>query len=354
MSSNVYTLKIDIDDSKIRDIEKRLMGIVGGQGQGGLGSKMAGAAGGGSQQNAMMKNIGKLALIATGVAGILMLVRKLTSMLVDSSPMLSQMLKLVNFGIMLILRPIGDFFGFFLRPLIIFFIRSIVLPWYRLARPIMQKFGQWLGMGAASNLSSNVSGLSAILAGDWDKVARLTTEGNEKILQSLKDAGEAWSTWFSELELPLWGGILTEITDWIAEQGLLLPNFGGMIFASFATWLIFETGKLPTLAELTIRWDEWIADITKGFPEWGDVITTVKSITAGILGVVGAIRDFFIDLAGLFNIDISGWFGGNTTQTTPSVPTYTDNTGMEQPNDAHPWITETPETKMNDWNKSRH
>ena len=29
MSSNTYTLKIDIDDSKIRDLEKRIMAIMG-------------------------------------------------------------------------------------------------------------------------------------------------------------------------------------------------------------------------------------------------------------------------------------------------------------------------------------
>ena len=31
MSSNTYTLKIDIDDSKIRELEKRLMAVMGGK-----------------------------------------------------------------------------------------------------------------------------------------------------------------------------------------------------------------------------------------------------------------------------------------------------------------------------------
>ncbi len=68
-----------------------------------------------------MFNIGtvvKLAGLATGVAGLL----QMRKMVIDSSPMLQAMLKLLNVGIMFILRPIGDFFGFVLRPLLVPFI----------------------------------------------------------------------------------------------------------------------------------------------------------------------------------------------------------------------------------------
>ena len=88
------------------------------------------------------KNIAKLGVIAIGVGSLVGLVSKVAGMLVDSSPMLKGMLKLLNYSVMLIFRPIGDFIGFFLRPIMIYFLRSIALPWYKQMRPIMQKLVQ--------------------------------------------------------------------------------------------------------------------------------------------------------------------------------------------------------------------
>jgi len=144
MSSNTYTLKIDIDDSKIRELEKRLMAVMGGK-TAGL-SGVAGAAEGKGDKSALMNNIKKLGIIAIGVGSLVALVQKLTGMIVDSSPMLKGMLKLLNYSVMLILRPIGDLIGFTIRPLVIYFMRSVALPFYKQLRPIMQQLGTWLGM----------------------------------------------------------------------------------------------------------------------------------------------------------------------------------------------------------------
>jgi hypothetical protein len=144
MSSNTYTLKIDIDDSKIRELEKRLMAIMGGKTAGLSGVKDA--AEGKTNQSNLMKNIAKLGIIAIGVGSLVGLVKKIAGMMVESSPMLKGMLKLLNYSIMLILRPIGDFFGFFLRPLVIYFLRSVALPFYKQMRPVMQALGTMLGV----------------------------------------------------------------------------------------------------------------------------------------------------------------------------------------------------------------
>ena len=92
MSSNTYTLKIDIDDSKIRDLEKRIMAIMGMNGtqRSGLGDKMTDASKGGDK-NSIGKNIAKLGIIAIGVGSLVGLAAKISGMIVDSSPMLSQM-----------------------------------------------------------------------------------------------------------------------------------------------------------------------------------------------------------------------------------------------------------------------
>ena len=146
MSSNTYTLKIDIDDSKIRDLEKRLSKLMSGTATGGMAGVSGAATGKTGAGGNIAKNIGKLGLIAIGVGSLVQLVKKLTSMIVDSSPMLKGMLKLLNYSVMLILRPIGDFFGFFLRPLVVYFLRSVALPFYKQWRPIAQKIGTWLGI----------------------------------------------------------------------------------------------------------------------------------------------------------------------------------------------------------------
>jgi len=72
----------------------------------------------------------------------------LAKMIVDSSPMLKQMLKILNIGIMLILRPIGDFIGFMLRPLLLEFVTKVAVPAYRegakMAKDLGPKFGKAL------------------------------------------------------------------------------------------------------------------------------------------------------------------------------------------------------------------
>ena len=67
-------------------------------------------------------------LIGGASAGILLAVLKKAF---DVSPMFQAIKKLLNFGIMLILRPIGDFFGFIMRPVMIMLLRRFIIPWYR-------------------------------------------------------------------------------------------------------------------------------------------------------------------------------------------------------------------------------
>ncbi len=132
-----YVLKVKIDDSDLKKLEKRIAGLITG--------KSVSSSGGAGNQNELMKNLAKLGLIATGVTGLLAVANKIKTLLVDSSPMLQQMLKLLNFSIMLIFRPIGDFIGFILRPVIIFFLRRFIIPWYKDVYPVMKNLGTKIG-----------------------------------------------------------------------------------------------------------------------------------------------------------------------------------------------------------------
>ncbi len=239
MSSNTYTLKIDIDDSKIRELEKRLMAIMGGKTAGLSGLKNA--AEGKTNQSNLMKNITKLGIIAIGVGSLVGLVKKISGMMVDSSPMLKGMLKLLNYSIMLILRPIGDFFGFLLRPIIIYFLRSVALPFYKTWQPIARKLGTFLGVGVADRQSEidSIGGKAVWEEGfthsdgmknlektllQWGSLFSIFEEG-ETQYQSTKDAIAAFKGAFTAINgftiPPL---DTTGIDTWVADN-LSIDNF---------------------------------------------------------------------------------------------------------------------------------
>jgi hypothetical protein len=86
--------------------------------------------------------------VGAGIAG-------LTALIVESSPMLKSMVRLMQTSVTLILRPIGDFIGSILRPLMISFFTKFVLPY--------SKFMDQLGTGTGKKLAE-------FLGKDWDKV----------------------------------------------------------------------------------------------------------------------------------------------------------------------------------------
>ena len=82
--------------------------------------------GGDSKWNKFFAGQGKGAALGMGAgaaAGGMMLGKAI----IDSSPMFQQMLKLLNFGVMMVLRPIGDFFGFFMRPILIALLQKFII-----------------------------------------------------------------------------------------------------------------------------------------------------------------------------------------------------------------------------------
>ena len=81
-------------------------------------------------------------MIGAASAGILLAVLKKAF---DVSPMFQAIKKLLNFGIMLILRPIGDFFGFIMRPVMIMLLRRFIIPWYRDVYPKLKDAAKFIG-----------------------------------------------------------------------------------------------------------------------------------------------------------------------------------------------------------------
>ena len=140
MANNTYTLKLAIDPSN----------LFGGQ----LGGNKKPGGGGGNSKSLIdamfgsgnpLKGLAKLGLISAGVIGILDVLKKLASKLVDVSPILQSMMKLFNTSITFLLRPLADFIRFFLRPIMIHLLRYIALPFYRFWMPLGRKLGTFLG-----------------------------------------------------------------------------------------------------------------------------------------------------------------------------------------------------------------
>jgi len=179
MSAQNYKIIVAFDDSQMAKLEKQFSGTFGAQ-------KSGGASGLGGNTT-LFKNLTKLGLIATASIGTLKGIEKLVSLSVNSSPILATMLKLLNTGIMFILRPIGDFLGFFLRPLMVLFLRTAI-KLYQEWGPVLRKLGAALGAGTVGivaggmkNFESNISGTLSLLTGDWEKAAQITKESSERI-----------------------------------------------------------------------------------------------------------------------------------------------------------------------------
>ena len=69
----------------------------------------------------------------------------LSKRIIDSSPLMQQMLKIINFGFTLLLRPIGDFFGMILRPIVILLLRKFIIPFYQTVYPWFLQTGKKIG-----------------------------------------------------------------------------------------------------------------------------------------------------------------------------------------------------------------
>jgi len=104
-------------------------------------------------------------LIGAGSVGILLTVLKKAF---DVSPMFQAIKKLLQFGFMLILRPIGDFFGFIMRPIMVMMLRKFIIPWYKDVYPVMKKLGTWIGNNLTPAAESAMGVVAAINEGFKD------------------------------------------------------------------------------------------------------------------------------------------------------------------------------------------
>ena len=172
MSSRERVLTLKLDDTQVRNAIKRIQ-------EAGFGTSTGGGTKGSStkkmksmdvvgqifgKNSVMFKNLAKLTLIVAGITALVKMVQKISSSVVDSSPILQVMLKLFQTAITFILRPIGDFIGLFLRPFIILFLRAS-LDYYKAVGPVFRAFGSNFGKNIAANFESPAKLISNLILG---------------------------------------------------------------------------------------------------------------------------------------------------------------------------------------------
>lgn len=116
-----YTLIVKFDDA---ELNKQIAKIKGAFPQAETDDK--------KKANDPLSQLMKLAGIAAGVTGILLLVKKIVPAIINASPNLQAVVDIMNTMVTLILRPIGDFIGVVLRPIMIALLRNFIIPWYRI------------------------------------------------------------------------------------------------------------------------------------------------------------------------------------------------------------------------------
>ena len=108
-----------------------------------MGKKMQGMIGKVGKFMESSKGQGMMAGGMMGASILTMIIKKA----MEASPMLQQMLKIMNVAMTLFLRPIGDFIGGMLKPIMLFFLREVAIPMLQKGKTMI-RLGEQFGKAA--------------------------------------------------------------------------------------------------------------------------------------------------------------------------------------------------------------
>ena len=250
-------IEVKLSKGSIAALSKAMGG--GGKGGGLLGMKGGGKMGG--LAGIAGKGLSILGGIGIAIGAILGSVKALTG----SSPMLKQMFKLMNFGIMMIFRPIGDFIGFLLRPILVMLLRNFIIPWYTDVMPIMRTLGMVFGGSLAKDLVGFFQNPTQVIA---DGIAGLFG-GITTTINSMLDGTYDWDA----LSEKLW----TAVKATIASIPLV-------VFVKFIMQII----EKMDLSKLAGSFVETGNNIKKAIKDW--FITGMDNLKGGLGFIWEAIK----------------------------------------------------------------
>ena len=241
-------------------------------------------------------------LIGAGAAGTLL---KVLKMAFDASPMFQQMRKLLNFGVMMILRPIGDFFGFLMRPILVMLLRKFIIPWYTTLYPKMIKWGDYLG-----NIVAAIMGLS------FDNlISNFTFTPRDD--DPLFGKQGAISKWAKELEDFDWGTTLTSnisaVTAFWSSIETFFKNVAGAINENlYGYWNKYKS-FIQDLGHIQ-SWIGWA---------WDKFVSFFRDTLGGIWDAIGGAWHRFVSFfqsiggfAGFAGITAANGYDGVVTRPT--------------------------------------
>jgi hypothetical protein len=269
MSTRNYTVTINVKDGGVlKRLEQLQSGSpIGGKGGGGMASS-----GGGIMNKLESLGMGsmlKLAGIATGVAS-------LVALTIKSSGILQSTLRLWESGMMLILKPIGDFIGLMLRPFTYAVLKLFILPFYNTLLPLVAQYGPALGeflvnpvphldeqkgkidTGFVGTIAVAISALNLRSAEIGQSVTdfagnlRTTFEGVKSTLfQTFTTLGTNLSAWFANVPQAL-SDIFFNLGNQIATAFVSIPGRVYDAFTAFIEALKNALSNIPKMIADTI------------------------------------------------------------------------------------------------------
>ena len=92
---------------------------------------------------ALFKKTGSMGINKLLGLGGVSIIGALVGKMISSSPLLQAMFKILNTSLTLILRPIGDFVGSFLRPISMYFLKEVAIPAFKKGQGLMNIGEKW-------------------------------------------------------------------------------------------------------------------------------------------------------------------------------------------------------------------
>ena len=140
----------------------------------------------------LLGNIDKKQAALTGIS---FAVGGIFGVLTDSSQLLQGMLKLINTGVMLILKPIGDFITLVFRPIVVLLYQWVIVPFYKYVYPALTALANMLG----KNLESNLVGIFELLTGQGESAGKRVEETNKILTDGFSSISDVWNAFMVSL-----------------------------------------------------------------------------------------------------------------------------------------------------------
>jgi hypothetical protein len=227
----------------------------------------------------------KLMGIAAGLAGI----AGLGKLIIDSSPVLQSILKILNVGIMLMLRPIGDFIGFVLRPLMIQFVKQVAIPYYKDYSKHAKTLGSKLGGQLMAFINNPLGSLSMMIVSALGVFFGLKSQ-DSGIIEEMGTTPEKM------LEAAYPGGEFNTVEPLPTLAGMDLPNIHAALILPVTTFVI-EWSKafkdvLPMIKNGIITMTYIFKSIFNAFKAINmvNILMGVGSINMKIYSIVAAFK----------------------------------------------------------------